>query len=146
MKFTPYVMFHGQCAEAFAFYARVLGAKIIRQLRFSQAPAGVPVPPGADPDAIMHACLEKDGFRLMGGDMSQDCGDAAKAPLFWVSISVDSVDEASRVAEELSDGGAIFMPPGETFFSQRFAMFQDRFGIRWMVDCSRAESELAAPG
>jgi PhnB protein len=146
MKFTPYVMFQGQCAEAFAFYAELFDASIVRLLRFSQAPAGVPLPPGANPELVMHACLEKDGFRLMGGDMGQDCGDAAKAPLYWVSISVDSVEEADRVAGALAEGGQFFMPPGETFFSRRFAMAQDRYGIRWMVDCPRAEAELAALG
>jgi PhnB protein len=146
MKFTPYVMFQGQCAEAFACYAKLFDARIVRLLRFSQAPAGVPLPPGANPDLVMHACLEKDGFRLMGGDMSQDCGAAAQAPLFWVSIAVESVEEANRVADQLAEGGQVFMPPGETFFSQRFAMVQDRYGIRWMVDCPRSEAELAALG
>ncbi|WP_374545625.1 VOC family protein [Rhodoblastus sp.] len=146
MKFTPYVMFYGDCAEAFAFYARVLDAKIIRQLRYSQAPAGVPMPPNVDPDKIMHACLEKDGFRLMAGDMNQPRPEGAPPPVYWVSISVASVEEARRVTDQLSDGGQIMMPLGETFFSRQFAMFGDRFGVKWMVDCPRSESELAALG
>jgi PhnB protein len=146
MKFTPYLMFYGNCAEAFAFYAKVLDAKIIRQLRFSQAPAGAPMPPNGDPDQIMHVALEKDGFRLMGGDMNQPRPEKAPPPPLCVSISVPTVAEAQRVAAELSQGGQIFMPPGETFFSQQFTMFTDRFGTRWMVDCPRSESELATLG
>jgi PhnB protein len=146
MKFTPYVMFYGDCAEAFAFYAGVLDAKIVRELRFSQAPAGTPMPPNFDPDKIMHACLEKDGFRLMGGDMNQPRPEGAAPPVYWVSISVATVAEAQRVTAELSEGGQIFMPRGETFFSRQFAMFSDRFGMRWMVDCPRDERELAALG
>jgi PhnB protein len=144
MQFTPYVMFPGNCAEAFAFYAKVLDAKIIRQLRFSQAPAGTPMPPNYDPDKIMHASLEKDGFLLMGGDMSKDCGAGAQASAFWVSIGVDSVEEAKRIAAAMSEGGKIFMPPGETFFSRQFAMFSDRFGMNWMVNCARAAKEIDA--
>lgn len=146
MKFTPYVMFYGECEQAFAFYAEVLGAKIIRQLRYSQAPAGTPMPPGFDPEKIMHACLEKDGFRLMAGDMCQPRPEHAPPAVDRVSISVDSVEEAQRVTAALSEGGQIFMPPGETFFSRQFAMFSDRFGMRWMVDCPRSEAELAALG
>lgn len=145
MKFAPYVIFQGQCAEAFAFYAEVLDARIVRQLRYSQAPADAPARPGVDPDKIMHVCLEKDGFRLMGGDMDVNC-DIAQTPLFWVSISVESVEEANRIAGALADGGQMFMPPGETFFSRRFAMMQDRYGVRWMVDCARPEAELATLG
>ncbi|MCI4678058.1 VOC family protein [Rhodoblastus acidophilus] len=144
MKFTPYVMFYGDCAEAFAFYAKVLEAKIIRQLRFSQAPAGVAMPPNADPDKIMHVALEKDGFRLMGGDMNQPRSEGAQPPIYWVSISVASVEEAQRIAKELSEGGKMFMPPGETFFSRQFAMFADRFSLHWMVDCPRSAEELDA--
>ncbi len=146
MKFTPYLMFHGDCAEAFAFYATVFRAKIVRELRFSQAPAGVPMPPNVNPDKIMHVCLEKDGFRLMGGDTSQPRPEGAAPPDNWISISVDSVEEGKRVAAELAEGGKIFMPPGETFFSRQFGMVEDRFGQHWMVDFARPESELASLG
>ena len=144
MKFTPYLMFYGDCAEAFAFYAKVLNAKIIRQLRFRQAPAGVPMPPNADPEKIMHACLEKGEFRIMGGDMNQPKPEAPLPPIYWVSISVASIAEARRVAAELSEGGRMMMPLSETFFSQQFAMLTDRFGINWMVDFPRAAQELDA--
>lgn len=146
MTFTPYVMFHGDCAEAFAFYAKVFGAKIVRQLKFSQAPAGVPMPPNVNPDKIMHVCLEKDGFRLMGGDTNQPRPEGATPPDYWISLAVESVDEAKRVATELAGGGKVFMPLGETFFSQQFGMVEDRFGQRWMVDFPRAEPLLASAG
>jgi len=29
------------------------------------------------------------------------------------------------------------MPIGETFFSKRFGMLTDRFGVRWMVNCAQ---------
>jgi PhnB protein len=146
MSFTPYIMFYGDCADAFSFYARVFGAKIVRQLRYSQAPAGVPMPPNFDPDKIMHVCLEKDGFRLMGGDMNQPRPEGAPRSDYWVSISVESVDEAKRVAAELAEGGKVFMPVGETFFSQQFGMVEDRFGQHWMVDFPRTEPLLAGAG
>jgi PhnB protein len=146
MKFTPYIMLHGDCAEAFAFYAKVLGAKIVLQLKFSQAPAGVPMPPNFDPDKIMHVCLEKDGFRLMGGDTNQPRPGGAAPPDYWISVSVESVDEAKRVASELAEGGKVFMPTGETFFSQQFGMVEDRFGQHWMIDFPRAEPQLAGAG
>ena len=146
MNFTPYMMFHGDCAQAFAFYAKVFGAKIVRELRFGQAPAGVPLPPNVAPDKIMHVCLERDGFRLMGGDAGRPCPEGGTPANSFVSIRVDSADEARRVAAELAEGGNFMMPPGETFFSRQFSMLVDRFGQHWMVDFPLAESELAALG
>ena len=46
---------------------------------------------------------------------------------------VDSEAEADRVFAALSDGGKVQMPLAKTFFSPRFGMTADRFGVMWMV-------------
>ncbi|MDI9848362.1 VOC family protein [Rhodoblastus sp. 17X3] len=144
MQFTPYLMFPGNCAEAFAHYEKALGAKIVAMFPYAQAPAGTPIAPGAE-KKVMHACLEKDGFRLMASDMAQDCGpDSGQTRNVTVHISVADVEEAKRIIATLAEGGQMFMPPGETFWSRYYAMFADRFGGSWMVDCPRAPEELAA--
>ena len=51
----------------------------------------------------------------------------------YLSLILDSVDEAERVYALLSDGGQIYMPMAETFFAFRFAMLRDRFGTSWMI-------------
>jgi PhnB protein len=52
-----------------------------------------------------------------------------------VSLNVDSVEEAERLFNGLSAGGTVQMPLAKTFWAERFAMFEDRFGIAWMVNC-----------
>jgi PhnB protein len=144
MQFTPYLTFRGNCAEAFAHYEKALDAKIVAMFRYAQAPAGMPIAPGYE-NKVMHACLEKDGFRLMASDSAQGCGPGAgEARNLTVQISVESVEEAKRLIDELAEGGQMFMPPGETFWSRQFAMFSDRFGGFWMVDCPRPPEELAS--
>jgi PhnB protein len=41
--------------------------------------------------------------------------------------------DADRLFNGLSTGGKVVMPLGKTFFSPRFGMTQDKFGVNWMV-------------
>ncbi|MEQ1839554.1 MAG: VOC family protein, partial [Verrucomicrobiales bacterium] len=50
-----------------------------------------------------------------------------------MSLTVADANEATRVFDALADGGNVFMPLGETFWSLCFGMVSDRFGISWMV-------------
>jgi PhnB protein len=55
----------------------------------------------------------------------------------YLTLSVDSADEAERLYALLSDGGQVFMKMEETFFASRFGMLRDRFGTSWMILCER---------
>jgi PhnB protein len=63
----------------------------------------------------------------------------SKAEGFNVSVGVDSAAEAERVFNALAEGGQVTMPLAETFWSQRFGMVTDRFGIPWMVNTNTAQ-------
>jgi PhnB protein len=81
----------------------------------------------------------------VASDRAEDRGpDGGQAHNVTVHISVADVEEAKRVIDTLAEGGQMFMPPGETFWSRYYAMFADRFGGSWMVDCPRTPEELAA--
>ena len=41
--------------------------------------------------------------------------------------------EADRLFSVLGEGGQVQMPIGKTFFSPRFGMVADRFGVSWMI-------------
>ena len=41
--------------------------------------------------------------------------------------------EAERLFASLADGGQVQMPLTQTFFSPRFGMVADRFGVSWMI-------------
>ena len=131
MQINPYLIFDGQCREAFTTYATCLGGEV-QLMTYADAPAtGGPPQPA---DHIMHAHLEAHGAVLMGSDGPG--GDVAKESV-WVSLSVDAVEEAERIFHELAQGGQVVMPIGETFWALRFGMLKDRFGVSWMVNCSK---------
>jgi PhnB protein len=58
----------------------------------------------------------------------------------YLTLMVDSVDEAERIYALLAEGGQIFMPMEETFFAHRFAMLRDPFGTSWMLLHERASA------
>jgi PhnB protein len=51
----------------------------------------------------------------------------------YLSLTVNSADEAKGVYSLLSDGGHVFMAMEETFFAVRFGMLRDKFGTSWMI-------------
>jgi PhnB protein len=51
----------------------------------------------------------------------------------YLSLSVDSSEEAERIYGILADGGEVYIKMGETFFAHRFGQLRDRFGTSWMV-------------
>ncbi|WP_434563206.1 VOC family protein [Pseudomonas sp. Z5-35] len=130
MRIIPYLTFNGQCKEAFALYEDVLGGELF-SMSFAEAPEDVGMP--KDPDLIMHTCLTVGHFSLMASDCppGQPYG---KPQGVSVSLNVDSADEAERLFNGLSAGGSVQMPLAKTFWAERFAMFEDRFGIAWMVN------------
>ena len=130
MKIENYIFFTDRCAEAMQFYAKVLGGKIEAMMTYGDAPPG----PHNTPDMankIIHA-------RLVAGNavlMASDGPEAETRKGFAVALQVDTVAEADRLFNALSEGGTVTLPIGETFFSKRFGMLTDRFGVPWMVNC-----------
>lgn len=131
MQLHPYLNYGGNCEEAFTFYERNLGGKITMLMRHGDAPeAGQGVPPEWK-RAVLHARIAIGGTELLGADIPPDRFQPIRSA--YLSLTLDSDQEADRVFLLLSDGGQIFMPMQETFFASRFAMLRDKFGTSWML-------------
>ncbi|UJP02033.1 MAG: VOC family protein [Nitrosomonas sp.] len=134
----PYLMFGGRCEEALEFYRSALGAQVDMLLRFSESPDPTPpgmLPPGFE-NKVMHASFRIAGNVIMASD---GCEVGAQFKGFSLSISVATETEADRYFAALSDGGQVQMPLTKTFWSPRFGMLTDRFGIAWMINVTGAE-------
>lgn len=134
MKVDAYLTFSGRCEEAVRFYQRALGAQVEMMMRFSEAPDSPPpgmLPPGSG-DKIMHSSFRIGDTMVMASDGLAFGGPEFKG--FSLSIAVASEAEAERVFNALLDGGKVTMPLGKTFWSPRFGMLEDRFGVAWMVN------------
>jgi PhnB protein len=130
MKLNPYLNFGGNCEEAFRFYEKNLGGKITFMMRFEDQPEPKNVPPGTE-KFVMYANMSLAGTEVMASDTPP--GRFQPMRSVYLSLSVDSDEEAERVYNLLADGGEVFMSMGETFFAYRFGMLRDKFGTSWMI-------------
>lgn len=130
MKLHTYLNYGGNCAEAFRFYEKHLGGKILMMMTHGDQPAPNDVP--ADwKKAILHARMTIGETDIMASDVPPERFQPMRS--VYLSLAAGSTDEAERIYALLSDGGEIFMPIQETFFAFRFGMLRDRFGTSWMI-------------
>jgi len=136
MKWNPHLAFDGRCKEAFEFYEKRLGGKVVAMIPYADMPNAQDLP--ADMRGrIMHARLALGDQVLMGCDAHpgtpyegiRGCD---------VAVQVKTADEAERLFAALSEGGTVQMPIGETWNLARFGMLSDRFGVPWMICCEKA--------
>jgi PhnB protein len=133
MLIQPYLFFDGRCEEAIEFYRSKLGAEVTMLMRFKDSPeppqAGM-VPPNSG-NKVMHASFRIGDTTIMASDGS--CTGKPSFQGFSLSLTVATEAEAERKFAALGDGGKVQQPLTKTFFSPRFGMVADRFGVGWMV-------------
>jgi PhnB protein len=133
MLVQSYLFFDGRTEEAIEFYKKALGAKVEMVMRYKEAPEAPPpgmVPPGSE-NKVMHSSFRIGETVVMASD--GNCTGKPAFNGFSLSITVANEVEAERVFAALSDGGQVQMALGKTFFSPKFGMVADRFGVSWMV-------------
>ena len=130
MQINPYLTFNGQCEAAFKFYERCLGGKIDALIPHAGTPAEEHTPPEWR-NKILHAHLTAGQAVLMGSD------DPNYQPPKGLSVSlqVKTPEDAERIFAALSEKGTVRLPIQQTFFSPRFGMLTDQFGVPWMINC-----------
>ena len=135
MQINPYLLFNGNCEEAFKLYERALGGKIMAMLPHEGTPAEQHT--SAEwKKKILHARLEVGGEAIMGTD--EPAGHFSKPRGFSVSVTVKTKADAEKVFNELAKGGTVTLPLSATFFSVAFGMVTDKYGVPWMVNCEQA--------
>ena len=126
----PYLSFEGRCQEAIEFYRNALGAEVTMLLHLKDSPEPNVCAPDAG-DKVMHASLRIGDSTLLLSDGR--CGGKPTFHGFGLSLSVANEADAERLFASLADGGQVQMPLTKTFFSPRFGMVADRFGVCWMI-------------
>ncbi len=134
MEVQPYLFFEGRCEEAVEFYRKALGAEVTFLMRYKDSPEGhdwQSMAPASAGDKVLHMSLRIGDTTLLASD--GQCSGRAAFQGFALSLTVTNEDEAERVFGVLADGGQVQMPLTKTFFSPRFGMLADRFGVSWMI-------------
>jgi PhnB protein len=140
MKMHTYLNYGGNCEEAFRFYEEHLGGKI-----------GMIMHHGEQPDAnaaasdkykgVLHARIVIGGAEISAADVPPERFQPMRSA--YLTLAVDTNEEAERIHAILAEGGQIFMPMEETFFAHRFSMLRDKFGTSWMIIRERPMSQAA---
>lgn len=133
---NPYLIFNGNCEEAFLFYQSVFGGEFPYMGRFKDMPADDNCPPISEEEdnRIMHVSLPIGNTVIMGSDSTSASGEAIIGTNISVSVNTSSKAEADSIYSGLAAGGNAFMPMTQTFWGAYFGMLKDKFGINWMVN------------
>ncbi len=135
MNVTPYLLFNGNCAEAFKFYEEALGGKIEMISNFAGTPAAEHAPPEWA-DKVMHASMSIGDTRLMGSDAPP--GQYSQPQGISVALGLNDAARGEQIFNALAENGTVQMPYQPTFWAAGFGMCIDRFGIPWMVNVEQA--------
>ena len=127
MKLDIYVNYRGTCEDAFRFYEQHLGGKIKDLVRHKDIPN--PNIAADWKEKVLHAQIQIGNSVLMGADIPS----AEPMRSAYLSLTVDTEQDAERIYGLLIDGGEIFMKLEKTHFANRFAMLRDKFGTSWML-------------
>ena len=130
MQIQPYLSFEGRCDEAIEFYKKAIDAKVEMLMRFKEAPDQSMTSPG-NAEKVMHASLRAGDAMLLMSDGRCTGGTNFHGIALALSVATDA--DAERVFNALAEGGTVNMPLTKTFFSSRFGMLADKFGVGWMV-------------
>jgi PhnB protein len=128
----PYLLFGGRCEEAIEFYQRAVGAKLEMMMRFSESPDPCPegmLAPGFE-NKVMHSSFRVGDSLVMACD---GMNPSEKVSGTSLAVTVKTEAEVDPIFNALAVGGTVMMPPGKTFWSPRFGMLKDKFGLGWMV-------------
>jgi PhnB protein len=135
MKWGPHLTFDGRCEAAFRFYERCLGGRIDTLLTYGYSPMAAQVP-GDWRGKIVHAALTVGDSALTGVDLLPK--DYGLPRGFFVLLNIDHPADTERMFRSLSEKGTVRMPIQETFWSIRFGIVVDQFGIPWEINCNGA--------
>lgn len=133
-QITPYLNFDGNCREAMTFYQSCLGGEL-NVMTFGE---GEPNSPPEVKDRLIHARITSGSTVLMASD-TMPVMPFHPGNNVWLSLMCDTDEEVDTLFAKISVGGKPLMPPHDAFWSARFAMFTDRFGMNWMLNHERVK-------
>ena len=135
-----YLVFDGNCEEAFNHYKEVFKKEFTSLLRYRDLPKPEGMPPlsDADREKIENISLPiSNGTFLMGADGIERLG---MKPVignnFSIYFEADNNTQADQLFNGLCQGGVVKMPMTIAHWGDYFGMCTDKFGISWLINCS----------
>jgi PhnB protein len=140
-RVSTYLNFKRQTEEAFNFYKSIFKAEFEGQIsRFGDMPPMPGQPPIAEADRnlVMHIALPiLGGHRLMGTDAPESMGfKVNQGNNVYINLEPDTRGETDRLFNALGEGGKVEMQLAEQFWGDYFGSLTDKFGTKWMFNCT----------
>lgn len=127
---SPYIAFRGNCREAIEFYKSALNAEVL----FMQTMGESPMADMGPAENIMHSTIKVGDSTIMMCDDPRPDG-AANGGNISLAIGLKDPERAKQVFGNLAEDGVVVMPLEKTFWAEAFGMVNDKFGVKWMVNC-----------
>ncbi|MDB5086596.1 MAG: glyoxalase [Mucilaginibacter sp.] len=133
---NPWINFNGNAEEAFTFYKSVFGGEFTKIIRFKDLASAEFQVPENEANKIMHIALPVGKQNvLMANDVPEFMGRVSESEnRSKISVSAESREEADKIFNGLSAGGAIEGPIGDSPWGTYAGMFRDKYGIEWIVE------------
>lgn len=134
----PYLFFDGTCADAMRFYEKTFGATVKYTMFYKDLPAEAT--PMDDPmrvtfgDRIMNTQLEIPGGAFIYASDSHPGMEHHGVNGFSLALNFETAAEGEEMFNKLAEGGTVRMPFSPAFWSEKFGMLTDKFGIEWMIN------------
>lgn len=140
-KVSTYLNFVRETEQAFNFYKSVFGGEFDGGIhRMGEVPTQEGQPPlaEADKNLVMHVALPiLGGHVLMGTDAPESMGFKVNfGNNIYINLEPDTRPETDRLFAALSEGGKVEMKMQEMFWGDYFGSCTDKFGVKWMFNCS----------
>lgn len=127
---NPYIAYKGNCKQAIEFYKSALDAQVL----FTQTVGESPMSNMGPADNIMHCTIKVGDSTIMMCDDPRP-GAATGGGNISLAIGLNDPEQAKRLFANLSKDGTVIMPLEKTYWAEAFGMVNDKFGVKWMINC-----------
>ena len=134
IEMMPYLSFQGNCEEALQFYSAVLDGQVEIVSRYDNPAMNAPED---FRNKILHARFSFGNHVLFASDVMPKKQAEPMAGNIAISLGLQDETVAKNIFDKLSEGGDVHIPFKKQFWGDWHGKFRDRFGIRWMVNCTK---------
>ena len=127
---NPYIAFKGNCRNAIEFYKSALDAEVL----FTQTVGESPMKDMGAAENIMHCTIKVGNSPIMMCDDPRPDSQASGGNIS-LAIGLDDPEKAKQIFANLAKEGSVVMPLDKTYWAEAFGMVNDKFGVKWMINC-----------